>query len=59
MPNRPCLAPSCSKISGRHSGFCVDHVRMAFDCCFDGCGAKVAAWNMKLLCKEHRWLAKK
>jgi hypothetical protein len=37
----------------------VDHVRMAFDCCFDGCGAKVAAWNMKLLCKEHRWLAKK
>ena len=59
MPKRPCEAKDCQRLSGQHSGFCIDHVRTAYQCCFDQCLARVAAWNRERLCKEHRWLANK
>jgi len=51
-----CQYEGCTNHGGYLSGYCNDHVNIAYKCVADDCTARVAAYSRSRCCRKHRSL---
>ena len=52
----PCRFEGCENMTGGLTGYCPEHVNVAYPCSEPGCTSRCAAYTKRGYCAEHRKL---